>query len=228
MGTHPIVESDFDCLTVKEKMSKKGKMLLAVYKRGKDEVVDKNCVAVKLVEGQVNVKKELYYKKHNIYDEANFDSKIDFDDIEPGMTIQAWWPYQETATAPKEGRWRVAHVTQTELPRDDRDDEDLKINTMLREEELITREMARCETNMLEGMFTDFLNSVDLDNLPKYDQDEQKKKTAEAREKIKDREEKKTELVAKIHRKRAAVSEAIAWHAECDTKLKKQNETVQS
>ena len=147
-------------------------------------MVDKNCVAVKLVNGQMNVKKEIYYRKRNMYNVDNFDATLDYDAIEPGMTIEAWWPYQETPTQPKDGRWRVAHVIETEMPRDDRDDEELTLKVMLKEEELITREMAQCESNMLEGMFSDFLNTVDLDNLPVYDRDEQKKRIAEAREKM--------------------------------------------
>ena len=37
--------------------------------------------------------------------------------------IQAWWPYQEAPTQPEEGRWRLAHVIETEIPKDDRDDD---------------------------------------------------------------------------------------------------------
>ena len=47
-------------------------------------VVDKNCVSVKLVRDQQNVKKELYYKKFNFNNEEDFDDKLDFDDIEAG------------------------------------------------------------------------------------------------------------------------------------------------
>ena len=47
-------------------------------------VVDKNCVSVKLVRDQQNVKKEPYYKKFNFNNEEDFDDKLDFDDIEAG------------------------------------------------------------------------------------------------------------------------------------------------
>ena len=42
---------------------------------------------MKLVRDQQNVKKELYYKKFNLYNEENFDDKLDFDEIEAGKVI---------------------------------------------------------------------------------------------------------------------------------------------
>ena len=40
-----------------------------------------------MVRDQQNVKKELYYKKFNLYNEENFDDKLDFDEIEAGKVI---------------------------------------------------------------------------------------------------------------------------------------------
>ena len=39
------------------------------------------------------------------------------------MTIMVWWPYQEKASLPKDGRYREAHVIETEVPNNENDDE---------------------------------------------------------------------------------------------------------
>ena len=57
-------------------------------------VVDKSCVSVKLIRDQINIKKEICYKKHNTYGEENFDDKLQFDDIEAGMTIMVSFFYK--------------------------------------------------------------------------------------------------------------------------------------
>ena len=40
-----------------------------------------------------------------------------------GMTIMVWWPYQEKDSMPKDGRYREAHVIETEVPWNDKDDD---------------------------------------------------------------------------------------------------------
>ena len=34
-----------------------------------------------------------------------------------------WWPYQEKDSLPKDGRYREAHVIETEVPNNENDDE---------------------------------------------------------------------------------------------------------
>ena len=54
----------------------------------------------------------------NLYDEPDFDSVLDYDDIEAGMTIEAWWPFCENEKFPSAGRFREVHVIGTEVQND--------------------------------------------------------------------------------------------------------------
>ena len=56
---------------------------------------------------------------------------------------------------------------------------------MLREDRLISSEMVKCESSMLHAMFHDFLNDVDIDNLPTYDKAEQRDQVDQIKKKIK-------------------------------------------
>jgi len=68
-------------------MEKKGeKSLFAVFK--KKDGVNETCVMRKLEQDERNFKNEFCYRRLNKYNEDNFDSILDFGDIEPGMEIE--------------------------------------------------------------------------------------------------------------------------------------------
>ena len=56
---------------------------------------------------------------------------------------------------------------------------------MLREDRMISSEMVKSESSMLHAMFKDFLNDIDLDNLPTYDKAEQREQIDQIKKKIK-------------------------------------------
>ena len=39
------------------------------------------------------------------------------------LSFRFWWPYQETAAQPESGRFRKVHVIETEVQKDEHDDE---------------------------------------------------------------------------------------------------------
>jgi len=65
-------------------MSKGDSVLFGIFKKGKDKIIDETCVLSKIVRDSIVHK----YRKINKYNQENFDSKIEYDDIEPGMDIE--------------------------------------------------------------------------------------------------------------------------------------------
>ena len=46
------------------------------------------------------------------------------------ISIRFWWPFQEAETQPENGRYRLCHVIETEVQKDEVDDEGETIRTL--------------------------------------------------------------------------------------------------
>ena len=45
--------------------------------------------------------------------------------------LRLWWPYQETPAQPEGGRYRKVHVIETEVQKDEQDDEGKKAKSLI-------------------------------------------------------------------------------------------------
>merc|ERR1712227_507082 len=210
MGTHPIFESDFDCLTEIGDM-KIRRRLFAAYKRS-DGVNDK-CVLKKLKKDERNEKGEFVYRKQNIFNQENFDNTLDYDDIEAGMEIEMWWPYCEDKTKhPLNGRFREAWVISTEEQHDESDDKDETLQDTFKKYHMTSQDYgANCDED-LEQFLKDFSDkSEDEDPEVKAKIRKYSQKMEEVKERIEDKKK-------KLRKRRENISKAIAWASVLEDK----------
>merc|ERR1712062_27698 len=172
------------------------------------------------------------YRRFNKYNEENFKTELEYDDIEAGMEIELWWPYQENPNQPEGGRFREARVIAMveQYEADDKDDAEITLNQTLIDASII-------EEGKFEGETEENFQAHLLSFCETFQEDEEEESEAsQHREKMKllKKRHKKDILaideqidntVQKMKAMKHDISMAVAWRAETqlylDSKRKK-------
>lgn len=184
--------------------------LFGIFKKGKNEIVDETCVMKKILRDERNHKDEVCYRRFNRYEEENFDHKLDYDDIEAGMEIMFWWPYQETAAQPESGRFRKVHVIETEVQKDEHDDEDETLQKTFRDAGLIEGHFKSAKDELLGDYLIEFLKSYDEEAVYEPQKNRKRELKSQIENLGNDFEDQKTRL----KKKRQKLSKSIAFKVE--------------
>jgi len=186
--------------------------LFGIFKKGKDEIVDQTCVMKKILRDERNHKDEVCYKRFNRYDEESFDQKLDYDDIEAGMEIMLWWPYQEAPTQPEGGRFRKVHVIETEVQKDEQDDEEETLQKTFRDSGMIGGHFKDAKDDLLSEYLVEFLKS--------YDESKEFQRNKERKRELKSSLENLSndfdDQKSRLKKKRTKLSKSIAFKVEME------------
>jgi len=199
--------------------------LFGIFKKGKEEIVDQTCVMKKILRDERNHKDDVCYKRVNRYQDEKFDSKLDYDDIEAGMEIELWWPYQETEKVPEGGRFRKVHVIETEVQKDEHDDDDETLQRTFREAGMIEGHYFKhAEDSLLSEYLLEFLQSYDVDAEFKPQNNRKRELKSQIENLGNDFDDQKSRL----KKKRQKLSKSIAFKVELANANIKIGETPKS
>jgi len=186
------------------------KCLFGIFKKGKDEIVDQTCVMKKILRDERNLKDEVCYKRFNRFEEENFDQKLDYDDIEAGMEIMLWWPYQEAPSQPEGGRFRKVHVIETEVQKDEQDDEEETMQKTFRDAGMIGGYFRDAKDDLLSEYLVEFLKTYDESR----EFQPQKNRKRELKSKLENLGNDFDDQASRLKKKRLKLSKAIAYKVE--------------
>merc|ERR1712131_361816 len=197
--------------------------LFGIFKKGKDEIVDQTCVMKKILRDERNHKDEVCYKRFNRYEEENFDQKLDYDDIEVGMELMLWWPYQEAPTQPEGGRFRKVHVIETEVQKDEQDDEEETLQKTFRDAGMIGGHFRDAKDDLLSEYLVEFLKSYD----DSREFQPQKNRKRELKSQLENLSNHFDDEKSRLKKKRAKLSKNIAFKVEMEMfQSKMMNKTI--
>merc|ERR1712142_454380 len=179
-------------------------------KKGKEEIVDQTCVMKKILRDERNHKDEVCYKRFNRYEEEKFDPKLDYDDIEAGMEIMLWWPYQETPAQPEGGRFRKVHVIETEVQKDEQDDEEETLQKTFRDAGLIHGHFKEANDEQLNEYLVEFLKTYDEN----AEYQSQKNRKRELQSQLENLANDFDDQKSRLKKKRQKLSKSIAYKIE--------------
>lgn len=184
--------------------------LFGIFKKGKYEIVDSTCVMKKILRDERNHKDEVCYRRFNRYEEETFDHKLDYDDIEAGMEIMLWWSYQEAPSQPEGGRFRKVHVIETEVQKDDQDDEEETMQKTFRDAGMIGGHFRDAKDDLLSEYLVDFLKSYD----EKAEFEPQKNRKRELKSILENLANDFDDQKSRLKKKRPKLSRSIAFKIE--------------